>query len=153
MQIITNLYGARAEIAEPHHHLRLGCGDHWKLNEWLCARGIPSRIHGPFFLEYKLSMRERGPQPDWEYSVIYLHLYSHVIQLVEFLDPADEIRHSKALRSKLEFRDWGPMASRDTLDVTFDPDCTPRSVREELLAHTAKRHGGLPGQHGTVTIG
>ena len=41
----------------------------------------------------------------------------------------------------------------DQIDKTFEPDRTLRCVRGELLAYVSRLHGGLPGQHRTITIG
>ena len=151
MKIIINLYGKTADIAAPRHHLRLGCvAPHWKLNEWLRRRRIPARIHGPFFLEYDLNVREETLGP----HTIWCFLSAHIVRFVEFLDPADEIRYSEALRSESAFRDWNCSGTKEShcLDSEFDPDCNVHDVRVAFQEHIANLYGGLPGQHRTITI-
>jgi len=176
MKIVTNLHRATTVIAEPQHHLRLGCGRDWNpgwapLDQWLRARGVRCRLHGPYYSEFLMfavpydenSLRFiefEGPEDPEDGRWIDAKLSFDCARLVEFLDPADEIRHRDALVAA--FGTNSPLAGEnfsmrmefgDLHDTAFDPDRTIKSVRKELLGKLVRIHGGLPGQHRTITIG
>jgi hypothetical protein len=174
----------RIQIDVPSHHLRLGAGPHWTpggnpddpfsppgyweagywergyaepytpLVEWLRQRRIHCRVHGPYFPLFGIYLTELGEVGDEHGTRIHIELTWQAEQLVEFLDPADEIRHTQALLAQFpKSRLLGWEGWEDQIDNTFEPDRTPRRVREELLAYVSRLHGGLPGQHRTITIG
>jgi hypothetical protein len=178
MEIHVDLMGnpsTRIEIDVPPHHLRLGAGPHWAPNggrdkvlppgywvagywergyaepytpllEWLRQRRIHCRVHGPYFPLFGIYLKEL--------TRIHIELTWEAEQLVEFLDPADEIRHTQALLKQFPKKSFpGCESWEDQIDKTFEPDRTLRCVRGELLTYVSRLHGGLPGQHRTITIG
>jgi hypothetical protein len=168
MRIVTDLHGGSEVIAEPQHHLRLGCGVDYgepgflPLDEWLRVRGIRCRLHGPYYSEFRMSVYPydeksirfiefEGPEDPEDGRWIELRSRWHCARLVEFLDPADEIRHRDALVEK--FSAHMRMGFDDLYDTAFDPDCTIRSVRTHTLDWLVRHYGGLPGRQRTVTIG
>jgi hypothetical protein len=131
------------------------------LVEWLRKHRVHCRVHGPYYTKFGLYLTPLNSQRQDQDGVLHDHgtrihieLIWEAEQLVEFLDPADEIRYTQALLTqfpKLDLPGWESW--EDQIDNTFEPDLTPRRVRDELLAHVSRLHGGLPGQHRTITIG